>query len=69
MARLTKQDKRELLAGSLSARLRSDCRRLSAATGKAVTVKQFIDFVTQFNEFIGNKPKAFKRITGTHFYL
>jgi hypothetical protein len=65
MAKISEQEKRELLrlAGSLS--LREDMEYLSSHRHNPVLVNGMVDmdrlieFLTQFNEFINHEPKPF----------
>ncbi|GMT48437.1 MAG: hypothetical protein IEMM0007_2003 [bacterium] len=66
MAVISENEKRELLRLAESSSLRKDMRHLSSnrhnpfiRDGK-VDVDAYIEFVTQYNEFINHEPKAFK---------
>ncbi len=66
MAVISEDEKREFLRLAKSSSLRRDMRHLSSnrhnpfiKDGK-VDVDAYIEFVTQYNEFINHEPKPFK---------
>ncbi len=68
MAVISEDEKREFLRLAKSSSLRRDMRHLSSnrhnpfiKDGK-VDVDAYIEFVTQYNEFINHEPKPFKPI-------
>ncbi|BCB96598.1 hypothetical protein JZK55_15200 [Dissulfurispira thermophila] len=68
MAKLSNQEKAELLKLASSTSMREDMRYISNHRHNPVMIDgnidldRLIEFLTQFNEFMNHKPKPFKPI-------
>lgn len=75
MAKLTKQEKEELLRLSGSSKLKNDFERMRK--NRELRLKKqggadlgtFIKFLTGTNAMFGHQPKPFKKISGKNFKL
>ena len=75
MAKISEQEKQELLRLAGSSSLREDMEYLSShrhnpvlANG-VVDMDRLIEFLTQFNEFINHQPKPFRPMTDREMKL
>jgi len=75
MAKLSKNDKEEMLRLAKSIELKEDYRRINKNREQLTNVKDgsqidiYIEFLTLSNSFISHSKKPFKKMTGDHFIL
>ena len=75
MARLSKEEKEELLRLSRSEQLKNDCRRMRKNQQRhlkkvgTADLDSYIAFVTAANAFANHSMKAFRKMQGDNFKL